>query len=208
MIKHLCKIPGIETAILKYAFNKQSKPKGSEFAKMQFKFIDSEGKKYYRYYDDFDIPVMRFEQLQIKLREIESRISNEHLDKWIEVIEKILSKGDKQKAAIEAIQMIGTLKQRREVLYEEKLLMQLVCILYIREDQDATIWDEEIEKYKFERLKADQTGGLRDFFIMAGLNEFLPSLKDMQSGWEKFLENQKQQIEAFDNMTDQVNLIT
>lgn len=208
MLNIFCKIKFIEDAVLKYAFTQQRKPKDEQFARMEFKFLDSTGKRYYRYFDDFDIPVQRMEQLQLKLREIESRINLEQLDEWVEAVERILSKNDKQKANVEAIQMLGALRERRKVLYEPELLMRACCILYIREDQNPVIWDEVLEDEKYQQLNKDKVGGLYDFFYMSGLKTFLPSLKDMQKDWMSFSDNQKSQMDAFTNMIESVNTST
>lgn len=144
-------------------------------------FIDSTGKAYYRYMNEMNVPIQRMEKTEMILREMNSRISDLDIENYIEnVNDQIYKDGRtcKQKLATIA-ELNAALKARSESFVDPDLMLRLICCLYIREDQDPAVWDDELEEEKFNRLKADKSGGLAAFFYQAGLSTFLPSAKQL-----------------------------
>ena len=71
------------------------KPKPKEFTNLEQQFIDSKGRKYYKYYDIFNCSLDRKEQLTTKLTELNARCSVQDLDQMFLLIKKSIDDGFK-----------------------------------------------------------------------------------------------------------------
>src|ERR1044072_5783428 len=161
---------------LDYFYSQQSKP--NHFEVMEFAFVDSKGQRYYRYSDDTKMPIKRMEQLQRVQAELESRVSRKELELFLYAFKKIIDSAMNDRKTIgtqlaRADLLIEELRKRDDLFHEE-LFFSLVSIVYIREDQDPSKWDDELESEKIAQFKFDSQGGLRDFFTQIGLGELLP----------------------------------
>lgn len=186
-----------EKAALKYAFEGQ--PKQDQLSQMQFEFIDSNGMRYFRYIENDSMPLERMEMLQIILLEMDNRINYEDLDNFTDTALQLLNNEKSKTRLTDISHLLMALKARRQCLYEPDLMFKLCAALYVREDQDPTKWDEEIEKEKVEQFKKDAAGGLHDFFYSRGLAKYLPTFKHLESGLmqQQELENLNIQIASF-----------
>lgn len=186
----------------KHAFNNQSISRDAQFAKMHAVFVDSEGRKYFSYLSMDDCPLPRYEQLQITLQELDNRISYTDLDLFADTILKIANDEKRKTKVTDLGSMALALKKRRELLYEPELMFKMCSILYIREDQDPAVWDEDLEKGKIEQFKKDSRAGLYDFFYSAGLRNYLPGSTQSKSESMQLqeLENQTEQIAEFQKL--------
>jgi len=180
----------------------QTKSKG--FEKLEKVFIDSNGKQYYKYIDPFDIPMQRYEQVQILLMELDARVSKDEMNQFLEAMGLALNESDKNLRKTIGF-LIGEMERRKELLFHPDIMMKLLACMVIREDQDSTLWDEEIEKEKIIQFKQDskQGEGLHDFFMQAGLSLYIPSLPKLKDGWGKYLEKNQLIIKKLnETMTD------
>ncbi len=171
-------------SILQVQFNEQSKKKG--FEKMKKMFVDSNGKAYYRYIDDLEIPIMRKGQLEKVLKEIQMGISVDESNKIDEFILDEINKPKVDRAVIG--HLILERKNREKLLIHPELLFEAVAIMYIREDEEPTLVDKEITRQKIEQLKKDSVGGLYDFFYSSGINTYLPFLEKSEEEWQEYWE--------------------
>jgi hypothetical protein len=186
---------GLDKAMAEYAFSHQSK---SYREYLEFAFTDSKGRKYYKFNDLKNMPLSMLEQLTILQLEVEGRIKGTDLDEWIKRCKEIASSGSKT-AVADIGHMLGALEDRRGVLIEPVLLMEIAALLYVREDEDPTIYNKDLHKEKFKQFTDDcaKPGGLYDFFLNAGLARYMPSVSFTPIEWELFLKNQMAQIKAF-----------
>ena len=162
-----------KTDFLKMVFDEQSKP--VNFDLLEAKFVDSNGKKYFKYKDDFDIPILRKGKLEQLLQELRSGISGDELGMFLDAMDKSLNKGQADVAKIGFI--ITEMRDRKELLLHPDILFEMVTVLYIREDENPALIDEEIHVEKYNQFKKDSQGGLYDFFYGAGLKRYIPYLK-------------------------------
>lgn len=203
MIKLLLKIPFLRSRIVKEVF-KITYIDQDESAKLEYKFTDSKGNKYYKYLRDELLPYKRYEQMQIRLLEIESRIGRESLLEFSKVLKKFAENKDFLKVA----QYIGELEQRLELLYDPELLMRFLSGIYIREDQIQTahVWNPTLEEEKFHRLMEDNENGNLSFFfqqcsIENHVNFSNTSDIDLQTLWsEPMMQILQKQTRRFDQM--------
>jgi hypothetical protein len=187
-----------KSQIKKIQFSEQSKKIG--FEKLAFVFTDSNGKDYYRYTNDLEIPILRKGELERVLLEVESGLSGNELGRIIDAIDAAINEKDKKGMMSPNIGKIGFLIQeirnRKEILIHPELLFEAVAILYIREDEDPAIVDREILKEKIEQLKKDSVEGLYDFFYTSGLSTYIPFLEKSPEEWMEYYEAGKAKLEG------------
>ena len=181
-----------KTDFLKFAFDEQGKP--PSFDLLETIFVDSNGKQYYRYKDDFDIPVLRKGKLEQLIKELGYGISKDEMTLFLDAMEKALNKGQADVSKIGFL--VTQMRERKDILIHPEILFEMVTTLYIREDENPALIDEEIHKEKFEQLKKDSQGGLYDFFYTAGLSTYIPYLTKLEDDWNLYLVKAKRELET------------
>lgn len=202
LIKLLCKIPAFNRAVMHYAFDVKYVDK-EEFAKLEYRFSDSQGKKYYTWVKPDFIPITRWNEIETRLLEMNSRITRETLGEFVELTKAAFEKKDMFTAA----RLMGELDERVDMLYDPHALIRVICSLYVREDQieSSGVWNQLIEDAKFEQIKSDlQSGALLFFSLSQDLTNVLTFSDTSTGGLEIFeksiMNNQIKQVEAFDNL--------
>jgi hypothetical protein len=195
---------GFKKAIADYVFSSQSKTY-REY--LEFAFVDSKGRKYYRFNDLKNMPLALLEQLNILQLEVESRIKGSDLDKWIDSCKKIVSSGSKTSVA-DIGHMLGALEERRTLLLDPRLLMEISALLYIREDEDPTTYNKDLHREKYLQFNDDKKDVLFDFFHSAGLSRYLPSASFTPTEWTTYLMNQQEQITQFNQLITKIGSLS
>jgi len=173
-----------------------NQPPGDEFGKMKVAFVCN-GKRYYRYRDDLDIPLERKAQIDILLKEWDAKVSTYELNDWLSKMEKALDSaisGSSVKNLAKIGFLVTEMKARSEELIHTDILFALAGSLYIREGQDPSVWNEELERAKIKEIRKeyDQGGSVRDFFDKAGWNEFLPFTSKSQISMRRLLDHYRE----------------
>ena len=151
------------------------------------------------------MPLALLEQLTILQLEVESRIKGADLDEWIAHCKRIVSSGGRTSVA-DIGHMLGALEERRTILLDPALMLEMAALLYIREDEDPTQYSKDLHAEKFKQFNEEKAGGLYDFFLSAGLSRYLPSASFTPTEWEKFLKNQTHQIDRFNALLGQIGI--
>lgn len=170
--------------ILKYYYSEQSKVKG--FDKMEKSFVDSKGRQYYRCVRDLDMPIKRFKECQQLIRLISSGISEGNMRLITQAMRKAINSGRKPDV-VEIGFLINEIDKTIGVFVDPDMLFECAAIMYIREDEHPCEIDPEIQKQKVEQLKLDSQGGLYDFFISAGLSDYIPFVGNTEKEFSEFL---------------------
>lgn len=202
MIKILARIPLFERQIFDYAFQKRYVDKESR-AKLREWFQLPDGTKYYQFQKQEWLPVTRYEQMQIRLQEMESRIGREDLQNWLKLAKEAVNKNKLSDVG----HLIGALEDRVNLLYDPVLMVRFISGIAIREDQidTAHIWNEEIEEEKLNEIYTQvRAGGLADFFQKLHLTDIV-NFSDLSiTGSEVYsteiMQNQVKQTAAFQRM--------
>ena len=187
------------SAILKVYFNSQSKKKG--FESMQKTFVDSNGKIYYTPANDFDYAIRRVKEIQKRLSRINSGLSDDELDRFIQGIKKAMNGGSNPELA-RIFFLVGEMEARKEIWIHEDMWFDLLALKYIREDEDPSLVDIEIHNQKVEQFKKDSQGGLYDFFYNMGLMTLIPYLGKLESDWEEYITQSRGKIKAQKQMLE------
>lgn len=208
MIKLLAKIPYFERMIFDYAFKKRYVDQDTR-AKLNEWFILPDGTKYYRYQKDEWLPVTRYEQMQIRLQELESRIGREDLKGWLQLAKSTVD----NKKISDLGKLIGALEDRVNLLYDPVLMLRFICGIAIREDQinTAHLWNEEIEEEKFNEIYVQvKAGGLSDFFQKLHLIDIVNfsdlSITGLEIYNQELNNNQTKEVQAFQRMLKKLTL--
>jgi hypothetical protein len=142
---------------------------------MEKHFVDSKGNSYFKYASDFEIPIIRFKEIQKRLVLLNSGLSGDTILMLCEAMKKALNNGKKPDIA-EVGFLIKEIEKRSNIFIDTDLLMDTACLLYIRQDEQPTKIDWPIHKEKVAQLTIDSKGGLYDFFYMTGLTTYIPYL--------------------------------
>ena len=181
-------------------FKKKNKAeKRDDFSKMEVAFTDSNGVKYYKYLKDLDIPIIRFSHLQVYIQEMAAGFNRNEIELFLTALETALA-GTEETSGKPDIGMIGWLlkemRMRKDVLAHEEVLFWMVAALYIREDQNPAVWDEEIEEQKIKQFKVDSQGGLYGFFYGAGLSKYMPYFEKLKGDLTAYLRRGENKVKA------------
>lgn len=199
-----------QKAALEYAFNQQSKPKG--FSDLKQVFIDSNGKRYFRFMNPFQLPVLRNQQFDRVNKEMQRKLSNEELNKFITDFKLELNRLVYESKAVKAgvytpVSKMGflieELEKREEILIHIDSYFDMAAVVTIREDEVIDDFDADIHNEKIEQFKKDSTGGLRDFFYNLGLSPYLDFLEVTTTEFDQFLTNSNAKIQAQKTMLEQ-----
>lgn len=183
----------LKPVFLKHYFNDQSKKTG--FENLNKAFIDSNGKTYYACENDLMLPIARSKELQRKIQLIRAGMSEDNLSLMLQAMKKALNGGKKADLAEIGFLIIET-ERRIGIWVDPDLLYDTVALMYIREDERPEIIDVSIHKEKVEQFKKDSTGGLRDFFYMTGLQEYIPCLGTSASEWNEYFQISEVKMKA------------
>ena len=204
IVNLLLKIPAFRRALVFRALNTAYIDR-EETAILKLAFADSKGRQYFRYIRDELLPLKRYEQMQIRLLEMESRISRESLKKYAEANRKMAEKKD----FIGVAQLCGELEDRLNILYDPEIMVKFLSGILIREDQIKTahIWNNDFENEKAEFLMKDnQDDNLSFFFRSLSLDQYVEfsdtSNTDLMT--EPIIKNQLMEVRLFDQMIQKV----
>ena len=206
VINLLAKIPAFRKAVLLYAFNVQYGDSKEE-VKLDYRFTTSSGKKYYTYIKPDFIPIARWNEIETRLMEMNSRVNRETLSEFSKTTKVAAERGE----LLTVARLMGELEERIDMLYDPHALIRIISALYIREDQieSAGVWNDRIEDSKFDDIKKDlESGSLLFFSISEDLRNVLTfsdtSTGDYEIFEKRLLNNQIKQTEAFDQMLKKI----
>jgi len=153
------------------------KPKPKEFTNLEQQFIDSKGRKYYKYYDIFNCSLDRKEQLTTKLTELNARCSVQDLDQMFLLIKKSIDDGFKGSDYAGCISKIANICEewrvrREDIQIYSPAFIDIAALYYVREDEDIDGFDIEIHEQKVKQFKQDYEG-IKEFFFTQELNQLL-----------------------------------
>lgn len=169
IINILAKI-GYAKAIQEYQFRNQGKPFKEN---LEPSFIDSKGQQYYSFHSLNDMPLALLEKLNELQEQAKAKIPGADLDAWIAKVEEVLNSESSNRLTT-AAHWLEALKDRRTVLFEPTVLMEIATLLNIREDENPCVYNAALHQEKFKQITSDalKGGALYDFFVQAGLKQY------------------------------------
>jgi hypothetical protein len=185
--------------ILKYYYLEQNKG----FEKLDKCFVDSNGIGYWRYGEDFTIPLQRVRYLNKKIQELNKGFSDDEYIKILTAIEGAINGGKKPDLVTVGF-LVKELKDRRDLALHPDIMFDLAATIYIREDENPAEVAMSIHNEKIEQFKKDSVEGLYDFFYNAGLEKYIPYLTKLEGEWEEYWKESTIKIKAMNTMLNQI----
>ena len=173
-------------------------------ASMEYAYTDTNGLRYFRFPDSLKLPLERFGKMKEFLMWIASGITPAEMDKLIDMGLGALDNGMKAKGSRSA-GVIGfvfeELKSRRKLCVHTELLYNFLACQWVREDEDPTLFNNEIQLQKVAQFKEEVRGKDSYFFFQ---NKELKWLHDKlnlsQSEWIAYWEDSLIQQQSLEEM--------
>jgi len=170
---------------------------------LTFAFIDSRGRKYFNYEDDMQMPLVRKGKLDDMLTALSAGLSGDELEMIITAFEQslngLLNAADK-KVKVEHVARLGfiveEIKKRKATILHPDIFLDILSVVYIREDEVPHVWDNDIFEQKRRDLKAEMEGGLSDFFVSAPVRKFLPFTDISAEKLRQYLTEKDKEVQA------------
>lgn len=142
--------------------------------------------KYYRYTDEFNIPLDRYGYLQDHLTAMNAKLSRSELEMlltlWDKNFESFMNMAAgklRTKPLAEVGFIIQEIRDRKDVILHPDIFEDIVATIYIREDEIGKPYNEKIHDQKKTAFKAAKKKESFDPFYLKGLDAYLPLLKSM-----------------------------
>jgi hypothetical protein len=164
-------------------------------------YVDGNGKRYLKYDDDFDIPIKRIQQLELRLKRVQRGLSSEDETQLLKACKDALNKGNKPDIARVGF-IIEEMLMREEIIVHEDLWFDIIALTLIREDEQATEVDWTIHKEKVEQFKKEASKDMYSFFVQSGLGTYIPYLTKLEDDWNEFYNESRIRIIAMRKMLE------
>lgn len=170
--------------------------------KRSIAYVDENGKRYLKYDDDFDIPIKRIQELELRLKRVQRGLSSQDERDLLEACKKALNGGVKPDIARVGF-IIEEMIMREQLVIHEDLWFDIIALTLIREDEDATVVDWTIHKNKVEQFKKEASKDMYSFFVQSGLGTYIPYLTKLEDDWNEFYNESRIRIVAMRKMLEQ-----
>lgn len=127
--------------------------------RLKAEFQDDEGRWYYSFRDDNDVPIERAAMTQTNRQYISAGLSGETIKQALSNINELYAKGEYVKAGV----IIHDLQEMQAGILNFDALIGILAANYVREDEDLSIISNSIHQEKCNFLKSETSEG-RFFF--------------------------------------------
>lgn len=178
-------------------------------ANLVYAFTDSKKRKYYYFPDLMHMPLALFEKLGELQEQLAARLPAKDLDALLDAMEKTVNDERNKKKFTELGYFIGAAKEIRTITHNPTILTEMAALLYIREDEDPTHYNEHLHKEKFDQIWNDSKEGalLYDFFVQTGLKAYMPFNVTTTADWQKYLAESMVKIKRFKEAVTQTSIL-
>lgn len=162
--------------VIEIVMKDQRKPLG--FEHLEYRFMDSNGKKYYGFHKDYPLSTPRFGKMRDFMMWMVQGVNPEEFEGIINTINKSwveTLKSGKNHARVGLL--VEELRMRMRMTLHEDLLYQFMACQWIREDESPEKFDESIQNEKVAQFKKDTESGNTYFFFRQ------PELKQLSVLW-------------------------
>lgn len=153
------------------------------------------GKQYYRFDKELNMPWGRYMYLQTFLYEQNLRMENSILKKYMQNLTKILNGNKNREIELDkAFHIIGQILSRCELAFEIDTTYRLASAIYFDENENLYEYDKEYnDKHKIAAWKEAKTV---DFFYILPMKEFLNLSDSLPQDLVTFMDTQKKILEG------------
>lgn len=160
--------------------------------------VEMDGHKYYRFRDSGDVPLVRYKEIQAVLIQLDNRLTSAELMNILSIARESVvaaiegqSRKDRGKGLQQCLWAIQEAESRhKELGLHTDLIVELAALNLIRGDENPFEINEGIQAEKLRLFKREFTS--HDFFLSAGMNEFLPNAGQLAAVWQQLWQTSDQ----------------
>jgi hypothetical protein len=160
--------------------------------------VEMDGHKYYRFRDSGDVPLIRYKEIQAVLIQLDNRLTSDELLNILSIArESVVAaiEGQSRKERGKGLQQCLWAIQEAESRHKElglhtDLIVELAALNLIRDDENPFEINEGIQAEKLRLFKREFVN--HDFFLSAGMNEFLPNAGQLAAVWQQLWQSSDQ----------------
>lgn len=160
-----------------------------------------DGKKYFKFVNSGDLPMKRYEALNLLLIKLSKRLTDEESELLFSIIKESLGEwvnATVQKKKITNIQTaffaIQEIESRQKnMMFHPDILLQIAAITIVREDENVFEVNPVIQEEKVKDFR--QWGGDENFFIKSGVIQFFPSAEGLMTRSKELWDQHQEQVE-------------
>lgn len=174
---------------LKLLYSEQPKAKGID--KLALRYTDKQGRRYYGWERDADIPTIRYakvlEFIQYMIKGVSAK-EDELLDNQLLSILEEGVKDPNNKAFARASAIVMERQMRRKMLIHTQLCYDVLCAQICRHDEDPTDFSNPIHMEKVSTIMDENKDGHVDFFFqMHELKRVRDLLGIPKEDWQPYI---------------------
>ncbi len=171
---------------------------------LEFRYTDLNGVGYFGFGKDMSLPVDRLGKLYEFMEYLMKGMSaseDEAIDKAISNALETGLTNPKEKAAAKIGSLIMEREKRRRLVIHSELLYNILAVQWVREDENPSVYSNEIQMQKVEQFKREVgEGSSYPFFQVPELTQLSSYLRMSKDEWDQFwndsIVQQKVLIEA------------
>ena len=160
--------------------------------------VEMDGHKYYRFRDSGDVPLVRYKEIQAVLIQLDNRLTSDELLNILSIARESVvaaiegqSRKDRGKGLQQCLWAIQEAESRhKELGLHTDLIVELAALNLIRDDENPFEINEGIQAEKLRLFKREFVN--HDFFLSAGMNEFLPNAGQLAAVWQQLWQTSDQ----------------
>ena len=178
-------------------FERQTKPKG--FDDLEYKFVDSDGRRYFVWKEILEMPLERKVKLDESQMELSRMMTGEEMLKFLDLqyklIDECVNDPNKRGENLAALMMQNKeIRMRSELLFHREIFVSMIACITVREDEHADKFDAEIHSQKVEQFMKDTETGLAFFLSKSGLSKLIPYIDKLGDDLPTLLEREMKKL--------------
>jgi len=127
------------------------------------------GKRYYRFKDEFRMSTGRYKYYYAVLRELELKLSLEHLEEYVTAFKAVLNGGNKKRIELTDLHvLVINLESRLKLAFDPATIKKLAAIAYFDDTEDLLSFDE---RYGAKKVALWEEHKFYDFFLTRPIGE-------------------------------------
>lgn len=172
-------------------------------------FLDSVGRRFYRFPKSMAMPIDRLGQLKMYTQYLSKGLSAEEDDAIDNAIEKCLQDGlsnPKSGAAARIGALIMERKKRKQFTFHTQLFYNILAVQWVREDEKPLEFDQAIHFEKVQEfMKAEKDESILFFFHQPELKGLTSLLKILEKDVPTYFQESKAQIQELNEKLSLIN---
>lgn len=140
--------------------------------------------KYYRFKDEYRMPIGRYKYVYKRFKEADLRMTRETMQEYLKQIEEALNGTKKQINLSTAIRLIYNMRTWLTIPFEPEAVKRLAAVTFFTEDEDLSTFDE---KKGQEKIDSWERNKVHDFFTTAPIGALLNVNSSSITSLEEYL---------------------